>query len=227
MDLLDADGNGEVTKEEFGEFFMRANNIDQEAFDKVWLRIDADGDGHLSFEELCTFYDVDTSKATEKVQARRKMSDDDVLEALQQQTKLADALKEEKAKREALRKAAEPVIDPKAQIAKLREKVEHVKMSENMLMQECELGAIPEVKALIEGGAKVRLEDEKNEMPIHKLAKHGAAPLIELCLSSSEYGDNKDMKLADLNWKLPTPPMRYSVPCAAVTQLTSSSSARP
>ena len=148
--MLDADGNGEVTKEEFGEFFMRANNIDQEAFDKVWLRIDADGDGHLSFEELCTFYDVDTSKATEKVQARRKMSDDDVLEALQQQTKLADALKEEKAKREALRQAAEPVIDPKAQIAKLREKVEHVKMSENMLMQECELGAIPEVKALIE-----------------------------------------------------------------------------
>ena len=40
LDLLDSNGDGEVSKEEFKSFFIRINRMNDEAFDKEWKKID-------------------------------------------------------------------------------------------------------------------------------------------------------------------------------------------
>ena len=90
MHVLDADGDGSVSKTEFGIYYKRLKNLDDAAFDAVWNKIDKDGDGNLSVSELCDFYGIDSGACASALQRERnrEMTDDQLLEALQLQSLL-------------------------------------------------------------------------------------------------------------------------------------------
>ena len=102
MHMLDADGDGTVSKTEFGIYYKRLKGIDDAAFDEVWRKIDTDGDGNLSVNELCAYYDIDSGECNRALQRekKREMSDEQLLEALQ----LQSLLNEERQRQEQLRK---------------------------------------------------------------------------------------------------------------------------
>ena len=92
MSLLDADGDGRVTKQEFGIYYKReVRSCDEKEFEAVWKEIDTDGDGVLSLSELCSFYGIDTGECADAVRAQHGMSDERVLEALAVQSLVNEA----------------------------------------------------------------------------------------------------------------------------------------
>ena len=78
MHMLDADGDGTVSKTEFGIYYKRLKGIDDAAFDEVWRKIDTDGDGNLSVNELCAYYGIDSGECNRALQRekKREMSDE-------------------------------------------------------------------------------------------------------------------------------------------------------
>eukprot|EP00966_Prymnesium_polylepis_P224946 5202865-Prymnesium_polylepis.1 len=60
-------------------------------FEREWRRIDANGDGLLQFSELCAFYGVAPEGVEAGARARRRMSDEMLLEALMMQAELESA----------------------------------------------------------------------------------------------------------------------------------------
>lgn len=96
MDLLDSDGDGEVTKEEFKTMFCRVNRLTDAQFENEWVKIDTNGDGNLQMNELCDYYGVNVNDVENNVAERRAMSDEKILELLQMQAEL----QEEKLRRE-------------------------------------------------------------------------------------------------------------------------------
>lgn len=89
MHLLDSDGDGEVTKDEFKPFLMRVKQwTDESDFEREWKKIDLNGDNVLQLSELCDYYGVDTSAVVAGCEKRRDMTDEQVLEALQRQSEV-------------------------------------------------------------------------------------------------------------------------------------------
>ena len=96
MNLLDTDGDGQVTRSEFGVYYKRLKSCSDAEFEAVWKDIDANGDGELTLNELCDYYGVARSDCADAVKAQKSMSDEKVLEALQLQSLLNEVrLKEE------------------------------------------------------------------------------------------------------------------------------------
>jgi hypothetical protein len=91
MCLLDTDGSGDVTKAEFGVYYKRLKSCDDEAFELAWRKIDANSDGVLSVDELCDYFGVPRSECATKLKEQQRMSDDQILEALQLQSLLNEA----------------------------------------------------------------------------------------------------------------------------------------
>ena len=94
MDLLDADGDGKVSKAEFGAYYKRLHHCDDATVDAVWRAIDRDGDGNLTLKELCDYFGISANECASTMKAQREMDDDRVLEALQ----LQSLINEERAK---------------------------------------------------------------------------------------------------------------------------------
>lgn len=91
MNLLDTDGDGTVTKLEFGVYYKRLKQCDDAAFEAAWKLIDGDGDGNLTLNELCKYYGVDTNNcATALKKYKSEMDDEKILEALQLQSLLQE-----------------------------------------------------------------------------------------------------------------------------------------
>ena len=89
MNLLDTDGDGTVTKTEFGVYYKRLKDCDNAAFEAVWKEIDTNGDGNLTLNELCDYYGVDQGEAASALKKfKKEMTDEKVLEALQLQSLL-------------------------------------------------------------------------------------------------------------------------------------------
>lgn len=101
MSLLDADGDGKVTKLEFGVYYKRLRDCDDAAFEAIWREIDADGDGILTLNELCNFYGIDTGDCASALKAHKGMNDDRVLEALALQSLVNEARQREEMQRKA------------------------------------------------------------------------------------------------------------------------------
>lgn len=111
MGLLDTDGDGTVTKVEFGAYYRRLKDCSDSEFDRVWSELDSDGDGVLTLKELCAYYCIDAGEATSAIESQKQMSDDKLLEALQLQAIVNEARVAEERQRkmhaERLRKLAE------------------------------------------------------------------------------------------------------------------------
>ena len=89
MNLLDTDGDGTVTKTEFGVYYKRLKDCDNAAFEAVWKEIDTNGDGNLTLNELCDYYGVDQGEAASALKKfKKEMTDEKVVEALQLQSLL-------------------------------------------------------------------------------------------------------------------------------------------
>lgn len=86
MSLLDADGDGHVSRFEFQTYYQRLKSCSDAAFEAVWTEMDANGDGTLSLSELCAWYGIDNGECQAALRAHKKMDDDRILEALQLQS---------------------------------------------------------------------------------------------------------------------------------------------
>ena len=112
MSILDADGDGVVSRQEFNVYYKRINKqCSAAAFDDVWRAIDADGDGRLTIDELCNFYGIDSSECARKCTAQKSLDDDKLLEALELQSLINEARQKKEMQKklhaERLRKLAE------------------------------------------------------------------------------------------------------------------------
>ena len=91
MSLLDADGDGRVTKAEFGVYYKRLKACSDELFEAMWSQIDTNSDGELTLNELCKYYSIDCGLCAKKLSTQKEMDDDKILEALQLQSLLNEA----------------------------------------------------------------------------------------------------------------------------------------
>jgi len=218
MEDLDADGNGTVTKDEFKVAYLKVfNKMTDKDFETQWKKIDADNSGSLSLEELAKYYGFSLSALSRGGKGDDEMSDEQILEALQMQTALAELEAEAKAKREnspSNQKAMEPKVNRRgsAGTVEARKKnssgVVTVKMPSKttfeitdpniLFLQACDLGDCADISKRITDGANVRIEDDKGEMPLHKLARTGSIDAVRKVLEATE---TAGCLKADINWQ--------------------------
>eukprot|EP00908_Phaeocystis_cordata_P011086 Transcript_21927.p1 GENE.Transcript_21927~~Transcript_21927.p1 ORF type:complete len:387 (+),score=177.29 Transcript_21927:158-1318(+) len=215
MKDLDKDGDGQVDKEEFKVPWMKLfPKLTDAEFEVAWKKIDKDGDGNLSMNELAEYYGFNLSPSGQRGGSRRgseEMSDEQILEALQLQAALDElkAEEEKKAKQKAEEEEGKPSSSPKmarrkeksssAGVAMVRMPAKITETCEDpnvLFLQMCELG---DEKAILEALKKPeqmsRIEDEKGEMPMHKLARQGCIESIRVLIEKAG-----DMVKSDLNW---------------------------
>ena len=103
VQLLDKDGDGEVSQDEYKVVYMSLfPKTTLEEFNAIWMKMDADGDGNLTVQELAKFYgfDLEGSSSTE-------MTDEQILQALQLQAALVEQNAEKDKKIQEEKKKAE------------------------------------------------------------------------------------------------------------------------
>jgi len=258
MEQLDKDGDGTVTKDEFKVPWMKLfPKLTATDFDVAWEKIDLDQSGTLSLNELATHYGFNLSPNAQRTGAGdADMTDEQILEALQMATTLADMQaeqdqrkkeKEEEAKKKAEEEEAakQAANEPKGRRGSVRRSsgsggsgsdglrrasvgaaggaqdrerkkslsgVATIKMPAKVtqsvddpdiqFMQMCELGDKDAILAALKktGDAeqRVRMEDDKGEMPIHKLARQGEVESMREILD--RLAKHEAVK-QDLNWQ--------------------------
>jgi len=192
MSVLDNDGDGEVTKEEFKDWYqqhitVKGAKVSDADFEKLWLLIDANGDGILQQSELCTYFRVSFEATKEESNSRKNMTDDDVLAALALQTQLYEAkqamlaAEAEKKKKSLTRRTASGAREGVTVIKKTDATGE--KEAEFKFLEACDLIMKEDretIVAYLDKGRNLRIESqEKAEMPYHKLARNGEVALIK------------------------------------------------
>lgn len=95
MGLLDADGDGQVSKQEFSVYYKRLKAVSDAEFEAVWREIDKDSDGILTLNELCNYYHIDTGDCVRALASQKEMDDDKLLEALALQSLVNEARQKE------------------------------------------------------------------------------------------------------------------------------------
>lgn len=180
MLVLDADGDGEVSKLEFKTMYLRSNPMSDLHFETIWRRLDANGDGRVQFGELCAYYGIEPDSIDAGLAQRRAMSDDELLLALQER----QAGDEASARTAGRQPEAARVIRGLSSLASPAGAADGSARApeagseqdvEVELMRRCELGATEaDVKSLLSRGASAALRDgESGETLVHKLARHG------------------------------------------------------
>jgi len=220
MDSMDKDGDGTVTKAEFKIPWKKIfPKMSEQDFEGAWATIDRNGDGELSLRELADHYGYQLSPSGKRA-GDADMTDEQILEALQMQQAMEDLRLEQeaiqsrkKAEAEAAAGAASRrgsgmgVADRAKRTSsagvttiKMPAKVTQTTDDPNILfLQMCELG---DEKGMLEAmkvaTQEVRMEDDKGEMPLHKLARQGATESIRAILERSA---KVEAVKTDLNWQ--------------------------
>ena len=219
MQFLDVDGDGSVSKAEFKVPYMKLfPKMTDPEFEETWKKIDLNGDGDLQFEELATYYGYSLSPSAKKAGQTGDMSDEQILEALQMQALLFDETKkkEEQKKKDAA-DAAAPALEEVQK--RLTGEIACVKLGSvstgetnseyRTFLEDCDVGDLPKVMAAIERGIHLRIEDDKKQMPLHKLARHGAVLEMRKLLERLDTDDTTratsrfDINRADKSGKTP------------------------
>jgi len=216
MHILDADGDGTVTKAEFKVFFMRLKDwTDNARFETEWNRIDSNGDNVLQLSELCEYYGVETKSVEEGCNRRRNMSDQEVLEALHRQAELYQAALEMKAKarqerfNEANTRSAKTGVRSGLVLVEIGKDTIHTDDGARQiteLMEVIQVGEFDKFDAMLDEckGINLRIEDEKGEMPIHKLSRKGANHVLKRTLEHMDPETRElDLNASDKNAMLP------------------------
>lgn len=189
--LMDKDGDGTVSKEEFKVAYNQAapdGPVTDDLYDQVWSKIDADGDGNLTVEELAKYYGF--KLGTDGMAAGTdEMNDDAILEALAMAAALdvkAEIAKQESEDKEKATEKKEMKRDltliqiNSSELKKNKDPdavKQMVKLDEALLLSDLKPkdgdppDEICDVKSLIEAGCILRYVNEKGEMPLHRLAK--------------------------------------------------------
>jgi len=210
--------DGQVTKERFRAPYMKLHpDTPTEAYDKLWSQIDENHDGNLDKFELAHFFGFDynllAKDMEDETKAMEEMSDDQILEALQMEQALRELQMQSK-------RDSSPKIEAKPTRVRMGSRDEDVKVfklptkitmddppPEVDLLQSCDAGDEASVLRLIESGVNVRIEDDKGEMPMHKVCRHGLKKCVRAILDASEKlkkgGKSKDMNVGDRNGKTP------------------------
>ena len=218
LSSMDKDGDSRVDKAEFKVPYMKMNRATDEEYEKVWKSIDKDGNGILSVDELCSFFNVKLSGGKD---SNVEMSDDDIMKALQMQAALAEAEAERGratrsgSRRRRRRCTARSVVRPAEEELVGRRDGEDGDEGDGeggvdplvTFLEACELGDAEDfklaMKELNEKKLSARVEDDKGENPIHKLARHGMKKeireLLERC--EEDAGTAKGLAREDLNWQ--------------------------
>lgn len=165
--------------------YLRMNPMSEADFERVWVKIDADGSGDVDFVELCDFFGVDPDAAQVALADRHKLGDDELMRVLQRtRTMEASPTKKTGASREEAKGASTHSF--RRVTLSSPQKGKNVKGEEDReleLLQCCQLGETDAIVKLIDDGVSMYIEDEKSEAPLHKLARGGklaaASKLIE------------------------------------------------
>ena len=174
---IDKDGDGSVDKEEFMAAWtkMFPDNT-KEKNEEIWTKMDSDKSGTLEVQELAAFFGFSWES-----DAANEMSDEQILEALQAQAALAEleAKKEKVEEKPVVPK--EPVRDTTITLVNMEKKTASDEKETEIrdMLTCCTLGDLEKTSAdqevwlekYTEKKVSVRVEDEKGEMPLHKLAR--------------------------------------------------------
>jgi len=187
--LMDKDGDGTVTKDEFKVAWKMGVDADitDDALSALWKKIDVDGDENLTVGELAAHFGFDQGSENSN-----EMTDQQILNALALSAAIdAAASKEEKkkAEEEAAEKAKKKVVTRDSTLAfvAVESKKSNASAEESSQIEFlvcCTLGDVtstdPErptvLKSLDKAKAaetkfRVRVEDEKGAMALHMLAR--------------------------------------------------------
>ena len=219
MAMLDKNKDGKVTAVEFKVPWMKLfPKLKDADFEEAWKKIDENGDGELSMEELATYYGFDL---TANAMKEEEMDDAKILEMLQMQAALVemeDAAKKRKADEEA-EKEKKLSGGKKTSSTGAREKhrtssgVVSVKMpgkvtecnddANVLFIQSCELGDVKAVMAALSADKDFtgRVEDDKGEMPLHKLSRYPQGQTKACIKELLERSKKNETVRNDLNWQ--------------------------
>jgi len=205
--------DGNVHKENFKVVYLKLHpETTNTEYDKLWLKIDEDGDGNLDIQELAHFFGVNYHKLAKDMEDHKKheaeleeMDDDQILEALQ----MEQALRELQASTSRDSSPALPEKKARARMGSRDEDVEVFKVPTKItntdvkpeieLLMACECQDEAEILDLIENKqVNVRIEDDKGEMPLHKIARFGSIKCTRAVLKRSDE-IKKGSKARDLN----------------------------
>ena len=226
MAALDSDGDDEVSKDEFRTFIVDAMKICAPGdFERMWKKIDTNGDNSLQFSELCAYFGCNFDEAQEGAASRKEMTDEDVLEALKVQTALFEEKEkqkrneEEKKKKALTRRTASGAragvtliknaggVTPEPSLesdflshSEMIDKGADREAMEKMLGKSVDETGATVWSAIEDVKVNVRIEaSDKSEMPLHKLARNHEHALILRILTVTKQKDGDDAAKADIN----------------------------
>jgi len=207
MALLDADGNQDVSKQEFKEYCRTSGIVTEPSeFESMWKLIDDNGDGILQFSELCTYFGVDIDGAEQGTKARKEMSDEAIFQMLKLSSQMYDEKQRVKKEQDEQRTRARGRRggSMRSGIKTVKSQGPDKNTNEFKLLDACEmldksdedtckalLGLLPPEKDSVAVNAptwgppdkldcNVRCEKADNaEMPLHKLARNCKYNLVK------------------------------------------------
>ena len=175
--MMDKDGDGTVDESEFKSVYMALKpETTPEEFTALWAKIDDDGSGELSVEELATYYGFSLDGSSGDGTAN-EMTDEQILEALALNAKIAEmSVVAPKKEEEKVKKQNEVKRDPTVTLVNTEKKTPDTELSIKLMeafmlsqLQDDDEG--DDVMTYLSKAPRVRFATEKGDTPLHALAR--------------------------------------------------------